>query len=138
MKNSEAISSEKDVPRFHTTVYVCPAMPQPDRRTTSLRRGTTHHRTIPRNTKKRENPSRLPPHHEKEAHCTERCHDGGGTERAAGEFDCGRAGHAGTARVPAAPGTASVPRAPGAGVADDMGVRAVVPGSATVKVMVLI
>jgi hypothetical protein len=44
----------------------------------------------------------------------------------------------GTAGVPAADGTATVPCAPGAGVADDAGVGAVVPGSATVKVMVLI
>jgi hypothetical protein len=51
---------------------------------------------------------------------------------------------AAAAGVPTAPGlavvsgTVTVPCAPGAGVADDAGVGAVVPGSATVKVIVLI
>ena len=42
----------------------------------------------------------------------------------------------GTAGVPAADGTATVPCAPGAGVAYDAGIGAVVPGSATVMVLI--
>jgi len=42
----------------------------------------------------------------------------------------------GTAGVPAADGTATVPCAPGAVVADDAGIGAVVPGSATVMVLI--
>ena len=42
----------------------------------------------------------------------------------------------GNAGVPAAPGTATVPCAPGAGVPDDAGIGAVVPGSATVMVLI--
>ena len=41
-----------------------------------------------------------------------------------------------TAGVPAADRTATVPCAPGAGVADDAGIGAVVPSSATVMVLI--
>jgi len=86
---------------------------------------------------KRDGLSLLPSHHEKDAR-----RPGAITMMVApGRLQAGLATgvpDAAAAGVPAADGTATVPCAPGAGVADDAGVGAVVPGSATVKVMVLI
>ena len=80
----------------------------------------------------------VPPSHHKDAGNRSECqHDGYGTGRAAGEFDCGRAGHAGTAGVPAAHGTATVPRAPGVSGADTSMAGAAV-GSAMVEVADLV
>jgi len=42
--------------------------------------------------KKKIVPSRLPSHTKNDPHSAERCHDGGGTERAVGGFGAGRAG----------------------------------------------
>ena len=57
--------------------------------------------------------------------------------RAAGGFDCGRAGHAGTAGVPAADGTATVSCTTGVGGADTAMAGAAV-GSAMVEVADLV